>query len=113
MPSGSRYEYQLKNILEDYGWFVTRSSGSNGVDLVALHPLYHGLIIEVKSVSGNAFYISTNRKQNAILSSLAGKGFIIIYAIRFKNREWGIYEFKPGKKKYCIDDEHYTLDYFK
>ncbi len=46
---GRRAEYRVKAYLENLGYWVTRSAGSHGVDLVAIRKGWVTLLVSVKA----------------------------------------------------------------
>jgi Holliday junction resolvase len=83
VTKGSVYEYELKQLFEDAGWFVVRSAGSHGADLVALGLDDH-MIVEVKSCKSDKYYTCKDRAQFDFLNALAKRGFNVYYFIRWK-----------------------------
>ncbi len=56
--NGADYERELKGILEDAGYFVTRSAGSHASDLTVVNKKTGSvMILEVKSFTGTAFSV--------------------------------------------------------
>ncbi len=56
MSRGHNRERQVRRLLEDDDWFVTRAAGSLGdVDLVALKAGKLPMLIEVKSTAGGPY----------------------------------------------------------
>jgi len=87
--SGSDYERELRDILEDeYNWLAIRAAGSMGKgDLLALHRTnpYSPVIVEVKKISTDTFYSSNtkkNKEQFEMMKGHAERGFNALYAIR-------------------------------
>jgi Holliday junction resolvase len=88
VTKGSKYEYELKELLEGDDWYVVRSAGSHDADLVALSDNEH-MIIEVKSCSDDKFYTSKDKKQFDFLNDLALRFFNVYYFIRWKYKIGG------------------------
>ena len=90
---GSNYERKLRDDLRAQGWVVFRSAGSHVADLIALKPNSH-MIIEVKSVSGNKYYTSSEKEQFNLLNEYAKQGFNVYYYIWFKGKrnDWQRYQ---------------------
>jgi len=67
------------------------------------------MIIECKTVNGNAFYISKtkkNREQYEKLMKLAEEGFDVFYAIRYKgSKVWHFFRL-PHEPIFRADDEN-------
>ncbi len=107
MVSGSKYERELKDILEDEGCIVIRSAGSMGEgDLVAIARRGDSTdvyIIECKSTNKNVYYSSNDPKQFKTMKDNMQEykdDFIFyIYAVRWKDRTH-----KPKKDKWEFYD---------
>jgi len=84
--SGSDYERELLNILEDeYGWLAVRSAGSMGKgDIIAIHPKSDNspIVIEAKKTSKDRHYCSQDPEQFEMMSGHAERGINSVYAVR-------------------------------
>jgi len=93
---GSNYERELKSILIQKDWLVSRSAGSMGIaDLIALKPNEH-IIIEVKSTKANKFYTTTTKESKLQFTSLneyAKQGFNVYYYVRWKGHRKNKWEY--------------------
>ena len=107
MVSGSKYERELKEILEDEGFIVIRSAGSMGEgDLVAIArrgAATDVYIIECKSTNKDVYYSSNDSEQFKEMKGNMDKykdDFIFyIYAVRWKDGEHS-----PKKEKWEFYD---------
>ena len=119
----SKYERELKKILEQHDFFVIRSAGSKSIDLISAVPKSNRgkiVFIEEKSTHDKRFYTSNNQEtkdQYDMNSSLVKKYHLdIVYAIRYvsnqKNKLWKIYKPDYSKSKYPVfrDNEGIALD---
>ncbi|MEM0162723.1 MAG: restriction endonuclease [Thermoproteota archaeon] len=79
---GYRFERKLKKMYEERGYYVTRSSGSHGVDLVAVN-----MFLEPKVVFINCTTKGKTRKEIEEFLSLCRKfGATPAYATRVKRK---------------------------
>ncbi len=105
---GNRMDYESRESLESLiksPFYVTRSAGSKGADIVAIR--YDiSMIIEVKSSSSSNLTFSSssgkNQEQAIKLSRLCeGAGLFLIYAFRLKNAKddpWKMFSI-PGEPR--------------
>lgn len=85
--AGYAAELRAKRILERQGWFVLRSAGSHSpVDLVALHPSHHVLLVQVKR--GSARLSREERTNLKLLKSHSQRAYygVTIQCWRFVGR---------------------------
>jgi len=95
----TKYERELKKILEKNDFFVIRSAGSKSIDLLAVKKGPEVFFIEEKSTHGDKYRVSKNKEskdQYDLNRKLAKKyGIFVIYAVRYISRragkEWEIY----------------------
>lgn len=130
---GSKYERELKNILEERGWLVIRSAGSLGTgDLIAIGPKLHILIVESKKTNPKRatkagltrYYISGDRKKEQFDGMMdtfewfeekekRGK-WTVCFALRrtFGRRKdrWSIHNLPLEAYKPIKEEEGVTLD---
>lgn len=96
----SKYERELKRILEKNNCFVIRSAGSKSIDLVAVAVGPQFLFIEEKSTHADRYYVSNTKKsreQYKMNRQVSNKfGIEIVYAVRYidnyNEKLWKIYE---------------------
>lgn len=97
--SGSDYERELLNILEDeYGWLAVRSAGSMGKgDIIAIHPKSDNspIVVEAKKTSKDRHYCSYDPEQFEMMSGHAERGINSVYAVRHtkgsRDNRWQIH----------------------
>jgi len=119
----SKYERELKKILEQHDFFVIRSAGSKSIDLISAIPKNRKgniVFIEEKSTHDRRFYTSNNQEtkdQYDMNSFLAEEyNLDIVYAIRYvsnqKSKLWKIYEPDYESSKYPVfrDNEGIALE---
>ena len=103
---GSKFEWELKGMLEREGFAVVRSAGSHGVDLVAgrMGEIY---AFECKSTSKESFYISRENILKLLLFSerFGARPYI---AIKIKG---DILFVDPYLLK--LENRSYLIDYYK
>ncbi len=100
---GSRFERELKEILEKNGYAVIRSAGSKGVDIIAGKKGRY-LIFECKTTSKDKLYI--NKEDIIKLIAFSEKfGGIPYLAVKIQKTIIIIdpYNLKTDKKSYVID----------
>ncbi|WP_423792023.1 Holliday junction resolvase Hjc [Methanocaldococcus indicus] len=108
---GSRFERELKTILESYGYAVVRSAGSKGVDLIAGK---NGriLIFECKSTNKEKIYVQKEDVEKLINFSEIFGG-IPYLAIKINKKIFFINPYileNNNKKSYAISEDFlYTL----
>ncbi len=84
---GRRWEYYVRNWLLDRGWFVVRSAGSHGIDLVAIKKIDNEIKIRFISCKINSGLL-TKREKDELLN----------YAEELNIEPYVAY--KEGRKKY-------------
>ncbi len=87
----SKYERELRNLLEEMGYIVFRSAGSLGGDLILRNKKNQFILIEVKSVGEKngywRYHVSDNEKnkeQYKEMKDLANNEVPCIYSVRWK-----------------------------
>jgi Holliday junction resolvase len=106
----SKYERELKKILEKEDCFVIRSAGSKSIDLIAVSAGPVFVFIEEKSTHADRFYVSNTKKsieQYETNRQLSNKyGITVVYAVRYidssKEKLWKIYEPDYEEDKYPV-----------
>jgi len=90
--TGIKYEGELKEILEENGFYVVRAAGSHGIDLVAIDRNNTAYLIEVKSSDTRKRKLNGREvKQLSYLKSLAKQGYNVLIALRIlRSVQWYI-----------------------
>jgi len=104
----TKYERELRKILEKYNFFVIRSAGSKSIDLISVLPLNKNAMpdrlgvffIEEKSTHKEKFYVTKREetKDQYDMNKRLNKqyGIFVYYAIRYisnkKEKIWEVYE---------------------
>ncbi|AXI25086.1 hypothetical protein CFE53_02520 [Methanofervidicoccus sp. A16] len=103
---GTKFEWELKRILEREGFAVVRSAGSHGVDLIAGRKgeIY---AFECKSTSKESFYIS---KENILKLLIFSETFGARPYIAIKIKR-DILFIDPYLLK--LEGKNYLIDYYK